>query len=141
MLAALLATRTFVPPPPPPPITYGNRFVAAIATFPCIDVIRRAAFISTDQTISYNLLLSVSGREALIDQLTRQYDQLINQYSSTVPSYLSTQITGVIATLVSASAILSVTPTTPANAATMVGLRQRLAVSLAVLSSLALPTH
>jgi hypothetical protein len=142
MLAALIATRNVIPPPPPV-FFYTNQFVAATTTFQCITITRRAAFISTNLPVSYSLLLSLSGKPAILDQLNLTYYRIINYLSSNanmidMPSdlYLSNQIAATIVTVTALQSILAVMQVASANAGRLAALQAECATALAVLKSL-----
>jgi hypothetical protein len=142
VLAALIATR--LQAPPPPVARYTNQLVAAVTTFSCITVARRAAFLTTSLPTRYLLDLSVPGQPSILDRLTMNYGRIINYLSSDanmiplpIDLYLSDQIAAVVATVVLFTGILASLPVAPQNVMALTRLQQQLARDLAVLYSLA----
>lgn len=136
MLAALLGTRS---KPSPAIQKYGNQFLAAITTFTCITITKRAAALTTNLPVQYQLNLSLSGQECMLDQFNRSYYRLINQYSTENPDYLSTTIAQTIVMTRSLIAILQSLPTQNTAAKTI--LQQQAVLALNVFYSLAIPTN
>jgi hypothetical protein len=143
MLAAIIATRVI---PIPPAIFYGNQFVAATTTFECIALTKRAAFLSTNQALSYRLLLSTQGNESIIDQLNRLYYNIVNYLSSNaniihMPSnlYLSNQIAAVIVAVTQLNTIVQTMSVALANAIDLADIQRRTSLSLQILHSLSVP--
>jgi hypothetical protein len=139
MLAALIATRGIAPPPPPPVIFYGNQYVAATTTFGCLALIKQFAALSTSQRISQTLLFSLSGREAIIDQLNRVYVAIISSSASDDPNYLSVNISQSIAILTTLTNLVQSIPFAPQNVLVFLHAQNQLALSIRILQSLAIP--
>jgi hypothetical protein len=140
MLAALIATR---PPPKPPVFFYTNQLAAATNTFVCLTVVRKAAFIATNQTDRRALNISLPGAESSLDHLNRLYYQIINAPSSnaqiiSMPSdlYLSNLIAEVILVVTAVVPVLAVLPVPLAAAGFLSRLQLEMATALANLRAL-----
>jgi len=144
MLAALIATRQNSPVPPPVPVFfYSNQLVAAVNTFTCITVARRAAAITTSLPIQHQLSLSIQGAPSILDLLNLRYYRIVNYLSSDANMisavsnlYLSDQIAAVILSATALQNILTTLPVMSTDFVQLVGLQQQLAISLAILKSL-----
>lgn len=136
MLAALLATR---PPVPPPVLTYQNQFVAATTTFACIALAKRAAALTTNPAVMQRLLFSFSAHVAIVDQLELVYSRLINAPADDEPTYLSDQIVQSIAILVVLNSIIQTLTVTSQNKIALIDLQTRMALTLRIMNSLAVP--
>ena len=154
MLAALIATR-------PSAAIYGDQFVAATTTFACIALAKRAAFLSTNPTYSYQILFSTQGRPSLVSLLDLYYARIIGSLSSTswgahftglragVPpprtkplvtsTYLSNQIAAAIVVVTRLNVILQSLPVAPGNEIKLADVQRRVILALHILHSLAIP--
>ncbi len=122
MLAALIATRG---PAPPPPVVffYTNQFIAATNTFACINICRRAAALTTSQTVQYQLYFSLpgnqisgyqyNGQESLFWQLSRAYARLLTPQAFNGSVFLSTNIAQVISIATALQVVLATLPIQP----------------------------
>ena len=131
-------------------VMYGNQYVAATTTFTLITLTKRAAFLSTNPTYSYQLLFSRQGSPSIKEQLDIYYKRLVNAYSSNAngytaygalnnPLYLSNQIVGVIGVAVQLNTIIQSLPVASANATKLVDLQTKMKIALNLLLSLAIP--
>lgn len=134
MLAALIATRHA----PIPIIVYGNRLVAAITTFTCLTIARRAGQITTDGLAAQQIFFSSSGSESIFDHLSRDYSILIGQDVIDRPALLSSVIADIIPVVTTLNGLVQSLNTAAQNASTLAKMQEQLPIALAVLNSLIL---
>lgn len=136
MHVAIIATRpSFIPPV----FVYRNQVVAATTVFSCLDLIRRAAVLTTSLPVRYQLTYSIPGHESLLDQLTRAYFRLIGQQADDDPNFLSTTIAQSIAILGTLNGVMQGLPVASFNTPALAALQQRLALVIRIMNSLAIP--
>jgi hypothetical protein len=118
---------------------YGNQLVASTTTFACIALTKRAAFISTNPSYSYQLLFSTQGNEAVLSKLQRFYYDLVSANASNSPAYLSNTIIQVIEAVFILNNIVQALPVALVNQTKLAEIQRETALAYRVLLTLSIP--
>jgi len=101
---------------------------------------KRAAFITSNPTITQEILLSTSGHEAIVRFLDRMYRRLCSQLSADNPLYLSNTIASTIVVLTQLNGIIQSLPVPSDRVIALADIRRRMRLALNIMLALALPT-